>query len=193
MLELFHFFLHIYTVQRCGVLYNYSESLLLLNGFMKCYDQPYSSSTSSRDLDACNGSQYVFVGAKTNSSSTNIAIGAFGTTKILAVTNSTSTAYYDPGGAYWYRYPSYSFGFSSSSNVTLTTCDTSGLGNDDCAHRLCWHLDQSGGGLRAGCTIGPFVQTWRKVIFKGNTAPACFPGNTLIEVVKTSSVRNLVV
>ena len=100
ILDFFHFFLHTYTVQPCGVLYNYSESLLLLNGFVKCYDQPYSSSTSSRDLDACNGSQLVFVGAKNNNLSTNVAIGAFGTTKILANTYSTSTAYYDPGGAY---------------------------------------------------------------------------------------------
>ena len=184
ILELFHFFLHIYTVQPCGVLYNYSESLLLLNGFVKCYDQSYSSFTSSRDLDACNGSQYVFVGAKTSSYSTHLAIGAFGTTKILANTYSTSTAYYDPGGAYWYRYPSYSFGFASSSSVNLYTCDISGLGNDDCAHRLCWHLDQSGGGWRAGCRTGLNDQTWRKVIYKGNTAPACFPGNTLIQVVK---------
>ena len=160
----------------CGVVHNYTEGLLLLNGFVKCYDQPYSSSTSSRDLDDCYGSQLVFVGAKKSNSSIMFEIGAFGSPKVLNSTNSTSTAYYDLGGAYWYRYPSYSFGFASSSSITLNTCDV-GQGNDDCAHRLCWYLG-GGGGYRAGCVTND--QTWRKVIYKGNTVPACFPGMNVL-------------
>ena len=166
------------TVTSSGVLYNYNETILLLSGFVKCYDQPYSSFTTKRDLDACYGSKVVFVGAK--SSNFTIAIGAFGTNNVLVVTNSTSTAYYDPGGAYWYRYPSYSFGFASSSSVNLNTCDV-GQGNDDCAHRLCWHLDQTSGGWRAGCVA--FLngdQTWRKVIYRGSAAPLCTTGTVFL-------------
>ena len=144
---------------------------------MKCYDQPYSSFTTSRDLDACNGSNVVFVGAKRSNFTKTIAIGAFGTTNVLAVTNSTSTAYYDLGGAYWYRYPSYSFGFASSSSVNLYSCDY-GQGNDDCVHRLCWNLN-GGGGWRAGCTTWLYDQTWRKVIYQGSAAPPCSTGTTI--------------
>ena len=145
---------------------------------MKCYDQPYSSFTTSSDLHACNGSKVVFVGAKRSNFTKTIAIGAFGTTNVLTVTNSTSTAYYDPGGAYWYRYPSYSFGFASSSNVNLGSCD---VGNDDCAHRLCWHLDQTFGGWRAGCaTYLNGDQMWRKVIYQGSAAPPCSTGTKLL-------------
>ena len=164
--------------------------MLLTNGFVKCYDQPYSSFLTSRDLNACNGSKIVFVGAKSSNFTKTIAIGAFGTTNVLAVTNSTSTAYYDPGGAYWYRYPSYSFGFASSSNVTLTTCDTSGLGNDDCAHRLCWHLDQTFGGWRAGCaTYLNGDQTWRKVIYRGSAALSCSTGTVFLCIYQKPCVQ----
>ena len=153
---------------------------------MKCYDQPYSSPTTSSDLNACNGSQFVFVGAKNSISTTTFAVGAFGLSNIFAVTNSTTTAYYDPGrGAYWYRYPSYSFGFASSSSVTLTVCDT---GSTDCASRLCWHLDINNGGWRAGCTTGLNGDpTWRKVMYKGNFAPACFQGKRNSYITKASS------
>ena len=169
------------TVISCGVLYNYNESILLLSGFVKCYDQPYSSFTTSSDLDACNGSEVVFVGAKSSNFTKTIAIGTFGTTNVLAVTNSTSTAYYDPGGAYWYRYPSYSFGFASASSVTLSTCDVFGQSNDVCAHRLCWHLDQSDGGWRAGCTTGlDSDPTWRKVIYRGSAAMPCSTGTIFL-------------
>ena len=154
--------------------------MLLTNGFVKCYDQPYSSFSTSRDLNACNGSKVVFVGAKSSNITKTIAIGAFGTTNVLAVTNSTSTAYYDPGGAYWYRYPSNSFGFASSSSVNLDTCDY-GEGADDCAHRLCWHLDQSDGGWRAGCaTELNNDPTWRKVIYRGSAAIPCSTGTVFL-------------
>ena len=172
----------------CGVVYNYTESLLFLNGFVKCYDQPYSSSTTSRDLDACYGSQLVFVGAKKSSSSIMFEIGAFGSPKVLnSSTNSTITAYYDDlGGAYWYLLPSYSFGFASSSSIALRfrQCDLGGLLlNNDCAHRLCWTLEGYGG-VRAGCVAYLHNdQTWRKVIYKGNSVPACFPGMKYLIIV----------
>ena len=127
IIKLSHFYYHYNNtaVPSCGVIYNYSEEALALSGYVKCYDQPYSSSTTISDLAACNDTQIVFVGAKSSNSSTVFAIGAFGSPNVFTATYSTTTAYYDPGGAYWYRYPSYSFGFASSSSVNLNTCENS--------------------------------------------------------------------
>ena len=161
-------------------MYNYNEGALALSGYVKCYDQPYSSYTTTRDLAACNDTQIVFVGAKSSNSSTVFAIGAFGSPYVFTATYSITTAYYDPGGAYWYRYPSYSFGFADFSSVNLNSCDN-GQGSNDCVSRFCWHLDGNVGGYRAGCTTGLNVSpTWRKVIYKGNNSSAmCNPGKSI--------------
>ena len=129
----------------CSVVYNYTESSLNTKGYIKCYDQPYSFSTSSAELAACSGSQYVFVGAKSTCDAATFAVGAYGlTSKVFNATASSVTAYQDAaGGAFWYRLPGASFGFASSSSVSLNSCDTSYL---DCGSRLCWHLDQNVGG-----------------------------------------------
>ena len=141
---------------------------------MKCYDQLYSSRTISSDVDACKGSKYIFAGAKSSSLTLKFTIGAFGTSNVLSETNSTSTAYYDPMGAYWYRYPMYSFGFAASSYVNLVIADAY-QGDDDCAHRLCWHVDNDYSGYRVGCLTWLYLDPmWRKVMYKGNTAPSCF-------------------
>ena len=161
-------------------MYSYSEGALALSGYVKCYDQPYSSYTTTRDLAACNDTQIVFVGAKSSYLSTVLAIGAFGSPYIFTATYSKTTAYYDPGGAYWYRYPSYSFGLADFSSVNLNTCDYDQSSND-CVSRLCWHLDQNSGGYRTGCTTGLNGDpTWRKVIYKGNNSSAmCNPGKSI--------------
>ena len=184
MLMYFSFLCSVYwsffskTVPNGGVLYGYNEQLLILNGFTKCYDQPYSSPTTSMDLSNCSDSQVVFVGAK--QSNVTINIGAFGSFNIFSDTVSRTTAYYDPGGAYWYRYPSSGFGFASSSSVQLYDlgCDYSG-GSNDCASRLCWNLDFPYGGYRAGCSTGLEADTmWRKVIYKGSTT-SCLYGKII--------------
>ncbi|KAL5505796.1 hypothetical protein EMCRGX_G007301 [Ephydatia muelleri] len=140
------------SVPSTGVVYNYLESTLVQKGFVKCYDQPYSHYTSSADLNACAGSEFVFVGAKSSSNANVFSIGAFGASvNVFKNTYSTSQAYYDAvGGAY--------------------CCD---FNNPDCSHRLCFHLDQPFGGYRAGCTVGlNGDSTWRKVIYK-SSLPTC--------------------
>ncbi|KAL5508939.1 hypothetical protein EMCRGX_G004208 [Ephydatia muelleri] len=160
------------AVPFCGVLYNYDERTLARSGFVKCYDQPYSSTTTTYSLDACSDTQIVFAGTKSSTSSTMFAIGAFGSPYVFTARYSTATAYYDIGGAYWYRYPFYSFGFTNSSSINLNTCDY-GQYINDCGSRLCWHLDQNAGGYRAGCTVDLNSDTtWRKVIYKGNNGSA---------------------
>ena len=150
-----------------------------MNGFTKCYDQPYSSFTTSSNLSGCSDSPVLFVGAKKFSLESSFAIGAFGSSNILAETMHRTTAYYDQGGAYWYRYPSDSFGFAASSSVNLGNCDYGEVG-DDCASRLCWILDIPAGGYRAGCITGLNADnTWRKVIYKGNAITSCFAGKII--------------
>ena len=141
---------------------------------MKCYDQPYSYVTTSSDFSACNGI-INFVGAKTSSSATTFAVGAFGLNSIFSRTSSYSTATYDQGGAYWYFIPGYSFGFADVSSVSLNECDVGSSPN--CASRLCWHMDLGAGGYRAGCTLGLNSDTtWRKVIYTGYMIFSCNPG-----------------
>ena len=163
------------AVPSCGVLYNYPENTLIQKSFTKCYDQPYSHSTTSADFANCQGSSLIFVGAKSSSGSNSFAMGAFGvSSNVLKTTSSVTKAYIDDGGAYWYRYPKWSFGFASSPTVNLNSCD---YNNPDCSHRLCFHLDQNAGGYRAGCTVGlNGDSTWRKVIYKGNYLNSCSPG-----------------
>ena len=106
-------------------------------------------------------------------SATTVDVGAFGSASIFSTTGSTTTASLDSYGAYWYRYPSYSFGFSSSSDITLNSCDVK---SNNCANRLCWHLDQNFGGYRAGCSTGLNGDIYHyKLIFKGSTAPSLIP------------------
>ena len=163
------------SLPTCGVQYDYKESDLIQKGYVKCYEQPYSHATSSVSLAACSGSEYVFVGAKKSMGASSFAIGAFGvTSNVFKNTYEQTKAVLDAGGAYWYRYPGWSFGFASSSTVNLNSCD---YNNPDCASRMCWHLDQNVGGYRAGCTVGlNSDSTWTKVIYSGKNLPTCSPG-----------------
>ena len=96
------------------------------------------------------------------------------TSNVFKNTNEQTKAVLDAGGAYWYRYPGWSFGFAPSSTVNLNSCD---YNNPDCASRMCWHLDQYVGGYRAGCTVGlNSDSTWTKVIYSGKNLPTCSPG-----------------
>ena len=159
------------------MLYDLPESIIIQNGYIKCYDEPYATPTTSNALLLCSGST-VFVGAKSSASATTFAIGAFGYSSVVFfTTNSHTTAYYDTvGGAYWYRLPTNSFGFADSSTVNLNTCDF-GQGSPACLSRLCWHLDQNVGGYRAGCYIGlDWDSSWRKVIYVTNANYQCGPG-----------------
>ena len=123
----------------------------------------------------------VFVGAKSNSSTTTIALGAFGlSSNVYKVTTSTTAANSDPGGAYWYKYPAYGFGFSGVSSVHIFDCDYAQPAGD-CAHRLCWNLDYSIGGYRVGCLENLNTDsTWRKVMYKGNQIYSCTSGRFVV-------------
>ena len=176
--SLFSSFLLRYIVQGVGIYYNYPVSSLTSSGYTVCYQATYATSTTSSDLSSCSGGASYFVGAISSAYPTIISVGAFGTSGIFTATYSTSVAYYDSQGAYWYDYPGKSFGFADNSAVTLNTCDTA---STDCVSRLCWHLDQNVGGYRAGCTLGlNSDSTWTKVIYRytGNPIPLPTPNPT---------------
>ena len=165
----------------CGVLYSYDEPTLALSGYTKCYDQPYSHITTSAELAACNGSTWVFVGAKNNINATNIVLGAFGYSSfVYTPTTSRTTAYLDTrGGAYWYDYTNWGFGFTAVPTVNINYCDY-GQAAGDCAYRLCWNLDEGLGGYRVGCSVNLNSDSVRrKVMYKGNQVYTCVPGTCI--------------
>lgn len=147
-------------------MYDYPVKSVVSSGYTVCYDQPYSSTTTSADIAACAGGVSYFVGAMSSSMSTEFALGAYGSGDVFSPTYSTSEAYsYGDPGVHWYNHPQYGFGFASSSKVNLNTCD---YGNyKDCGSRLCWHLDQNIGGYRAGCVTDLNSDwAWRKVVYR---------------------------
>jgi hypothetical protein len=76
----------------------------------------------------------LFVGALKSGAST-FQLGAFGqASEIQKVTvkNEPQLA----NGVWWYNTPNYSFGFSATSVVQQTSCDTA---SSDPEYRLCWH------------------------------------------------------
>eukprot|EP01041_Mallomonas_annulata_P005303 gene5303-10610_t len=153
-----------------GIFQNYLIQDLSTHSFTVCYDQPYSIATTSASLSNCNGS-WLFVGARQESINTSVSLGAFITPDIFNSTGSTSLAF-PFNGAYWYYYPTYSFGFSPSQTINLRRAD---ILTSDCNLRLSWHLDLSYGGYRAGCNTDLYSTSWRKVIYTTPVYPTSSP------------------
>ena len=153
-----------------GVQFNYPLSALLAKGYSVCYNASYSTPTTANNLAMCaKGGVSFFVGAMSKSSISYFTLGSFGTPGIFKLTNLTTTAYLDYDGSYWYYYiqPSgeNSFGFSSSSVISLASCDT--ITQTYCSSRLCWNVNPNAGGYRAGCNLALSTNAyWRKVILK---------------------------
>jgi len=106
------------------------------------------------------------MGAKSSSGASNLTLLAAGATTIaLATTSSISVADHE-NGAYWYNYPGSSVGFAESSQVDLRSADISNQISPSCSRRLSWDLWS--GGWRAGCAIGLYSSTWRKLIYSSS-------------------------
>eukprot|EP01034_Spumella_vulgaris_P021450 gene21450-27483_t len=149
-----------------GIVSGKSIAELTAEGFTVCYDQPYSTATTSTALlTACNTetAAMLFVGSKSSSSDAILSLGAYGlASDVFSATYSTSTAVLK-NGVYWYFYVA--FGFADSSYIVLNQADTV----SPSAFRLSWLLNvvSSGGGYRSGNTLGLTYDTkWRKVIYK---------------------------
>ena len=156
------------------------DILTELNGWTLCYDVIYATATTTSDLSSCaqGDDYYVFVGAKKNSSSTNVYIGAFAPNSVLTITTSSTSIAYKPTlngyNVYWYNYPSNSFGFAPNSTINLNSADiVNRYGNQD--NRLSWHLT-TGGGWRAGkYTELNSDATWHKIIYYKYCPPTSDP------------------
>ena len=141
-----------------------------LNGWSKCYDEPYSDHTYPSSFSSCaiGDGYYLFVGAKSSSSTENIHIGAYGPSSVINITTSSATNAYKPSwysgyNVFWYYYPGNSFGFSPVETINLNSADTS---TSDDSDRLSWHFGQTVGGYRAGSNIALNSDTtWRKIVY----------------------------
>ena len=141
---------------------NYSESMLKLNNFIKCYDVPYLEATTSSDLENCSGGDTYFVGLASTSSE-NIKIGAYGGEEIFEETTSLSTAKYDRYGSYWFHLKEKCFGFSETPNIEILSTDPTARGSDN---RLCWRIGAYSSQNIAECRMLKYEsEVYRKVIY----------------------------
>ena len=120
-----------------------------LDQYELCMDVPFSDFTTQDKLAAClkYPDQYVAVGAKQAGSSTLDLVAVARASEAFAQHCDARLS----NGVYWYNSVGQSFGFAASSSISLNSADTE---SDQCAYRLSWHVDQSDGGYRAGCTTG---------------------------------------
>ena len=162
-----------------------------LDDWTICYNEPYSDITTTSDFSSCQTGDdyYIFLGARSSSSSSDIYVGAYAPSSVLTTITSSKTTAYKPSwnanpsyNVYWYNYPTQSFGFAGSSIIDLNTADLADSStNYDDNTRLSWFLDQSmWGGYRAGTNILGYTNSvWRKVIYycnvNGTPAPTSAP------------------
>jgi hypothetical protein len=128
-----------------GVMLNVAVSSL--GQYVLCMDVPFSDFTTQAKLAKCSTdpNQYIAVGAKQAGSNTLALVAVARAGDAFAQHCDARLA----NGAYWYNCVGKSFGFAASSSISLGSADSL---SDQCAYRLSWHVDQSYGGYRAGCT-----------------------------------------
>ena len=135
-----------------GVLNSVTFDNLDRYGCKVCYQQTYSTWTTSDDIRKCAG-PYLFVGGRATASST-FMLGAFDTSAVIHTETQLNTPHLS-NGVYWYFTQYKSFGFSRDANIKQSPGDI--LSTDGNA-RLSWHLDISTGGFRLGPPLGyPFL------------------------------------
>ena len=151
------------TLYPFGVLNSVTFENLDRYGCKVCYQQTYSTWTTSDDIRKCAG-PYLFVGGRATASST-FMLGAFDTSAVIHTQTPHNTPHLS-NGVYWYFTQYQSFGFSRDANIKQSPGDI--LSTDGDA-RLSWHIDISIGGLRLGPLLSyPFLNfatNYEKAIF----------------------------
>ncbi len=157
-----------------------------------CLDQPYDQPTTTTDFAPCSQDPdtWVLVGARISADEPELLLMAVAKARDVFATTALvggQPAAAGGNGTFWYNVPSTSFGFAESPAVLLqpgdTTCwDFSASAWEpscDCAARLSWPLDGSGG-FRAGCALWPNDPAVRKVVYllTGLQPPPCPPGSS---------------
>lgn len=142
-----------------GVLHNFD--LGLLSGWSRWLDVPYSHHTQLSSIRPPAG-ECVLWGAAERPNPSHLKLAAIGRRSAL---DRDSHGMWE-NGVFWYTVNGKSSGFADNSNVHLNSADVSDV--NGCSSRLSWHLGQSFGGYRAGCTKGLNDNgSWRKIVMYG--------------------------
>eukprot|EP01034_Spumella_vulgaris_P028611 gene28612-35497_t len=92
-------------VTTTGIQFGKPIADILAEGFTACYDVPYSTATTSSQLDACNlnPTDILFVGSR-NGAADTLSLGAYGAAgDVFTATNSLTQAVEHSGsGVFWY-------------------------------------------------------------------------------------------
>lgn len=162
-----------------GVLRNFPVSALERTGWRLAYNERYSHRTSDEDLERVPPeARFVLAAGREGSENPQLALAA------LAPRDVALRATLDHGfvggevqstnldhGVYWYRWPSHSFGFSSSPDLLLWYADCGIIRRPPESNpndRLSWNLESfSTGGWRAGSVVelGSDPGAWRKCLY----------------------------
>ena len=134
---------------------NVSVDYLLGLGFRDVYKYPYSHSTTSSEIlsikDVCNDTTIMCLGGGIPTDGTLLLVSC-----ALCLNITQYTSFNQPnfvGSAYWYFYPSLSFGFAPTPEINqhqADEIDCNGLIDCQSNLRLSWHLDLNVGGWRLG-------------------------------------------
>ena len=131
-----------------GIQLSLSDSAL--GGWTKFYDETYTHSTYTSNIEVPNTAQYMFVGARHPDGT--IALGAFGEREAVLAASDVDTAH-EHNGAWWYSRAGRSFGFAPTSTILQTSTDVIDSHDPTDSQRLSWILDDGPGKNRAGNTI----------------------------------------
>jgi hypothetical protein len=159
------------TNYESGILRSYPVSQV--SACSICLDTTYSQATTSAVINACTG-PFLFVGALYSGFS-YFELGAWGPVSEVQTKTVLNTPHLY-NGVYWYFTSSKSFGFSLNPSISQSSCDTQ---STDPYYRLCWHLDGSSGGYRAGNVLSLNSDTsYSKVIYNCPAGSTYSTGDT---------------
>ena len=134
-----------------------------LEGWTAHYDDDYDEETKTAELLSVPGSaKFIFVGARDPEG--KITIGAVGARDaVLQQTDDEQTR--RDNEVEWYLTPEMSFGFApAGARISQNPADNS---SSEGPKRLSWHIDEGGGGYRAGDHghVSDMPTGWRKLVY----------------------------
>jgi hypothetical protein len=136
---------------------NVAVSTVTGGGWVQCYSAAYGDGGTpiTTALAGCTGTKLMLAGRATGSD-TLLLLAEADTADVLFDTGVNTDVVHLANGSNWYFNDDLSWGFADASQaVYKSSCDASGVFNDDTANgqlRLCWHT--SGGLMEGGFRLG---------------------------------------